>query len=48
MNSSNAENEYMIHFWEQIRFIRRKHEDLYPIIKVQKVFRGWIYRKKIK
>jgi hypothetical protein len=35
-------------FWITLRLLRKKYEEANPIIKVQKVFRGWIFREKLK
>jgi hypothetical protein len=35
----------MSELWQEMRQLRKKHEDLFPIIKLQKVFRGWRVRE---
>ena len=42
------EDEYMDDFWEDLRQIRKKQLDVNPVLKIQKIFRGWIYRAKEK
>lgn len=36
----------MMEFWEDIAEIRKKQMIMNPIIKIQKYYRGWIYRIK--
>ena len=36
----------MRELWLEMRELRKLNEQLFPIIKIQKVFRGWIQREK--
>jgi hypothetical protein len=35
-------------FWITLKMLRRRYEVVNPIIKIQKVFRGWIFREKLR
>ena len=34
----------MAELWEEMRGLRKKHEKIIPIIKIQKMVRGWKLR----
>ena len=41
-----TEDEYMEDFWQDLRRIRQKQLLINPILRIQKVFRGWLFRTK--
>jgi hypothetical protein len=45
-NRFATEEEYMRELWLEMAQLRKMHEKLFPIIKIQKVFRGWMVREK--
>jgi ribosomal protein S8 len=48
LNEYATEEEYMQDFWITLKLLRRRYEEVNPIIKIQKVFRGWIFREKLR
>lgn len=48
--SSNysTEEEYMRDFWLSLSQLRKRHEAINPAITIQKCFRGWIFRLKLR
>lgn len=46
INRHASEEEYMRELWVEMNQLRKKHEKLFPIIKIQKWFRGWSIREK--
>ncbi len=37
----------MRELWLEMRELRKLHENLFPIVKIQKVFRGWMQRERV-
>ena len=48
LSKNASEDEYMEDFWEDLRQVRKMELAVNPAIKIQKVFRGWLYRTKEK
>jgi hypothetical protein len=46
VNRFASEEEYMRELWVEMAKLRKLHEKLFPIIKIQKVFRGWSVRER--
>ena len=47
-NNYSTEEEYMQDFWQSLRLLRKRHEAINPAIKIQKCFRGWVFREKLR
>lgn len=47
-NNYTTEEEYMHDFWLSLNQLRKRHEAINPAIKIQKCFRGWIFRLKLR